>query len=54
MIWSLGSFGDLPKEVDEAWRMQSGVLQIWKANEDMTLRSPLVAGVWRAQVHWVD
>ena len=34
--------------------MQSGVLQIWKASEDMTLRSPLVAGAWRAQVHWVD
>ena len=27
---------------------------IWKANEDKTPRSPLVAGAWRAQVHWVD
>ena len=27
MFWSLGSFGDLPKEVDETWWMQSDVLQ---------------------------
>ena len=27
---------------------------IQKASEDMTLRSPLVAGAWRAQVHGVD
>ena len=27
VFWSLESFGDLPKEVDEAWRMQSGVLR---------------------------
>ena len=26
-FWNLGNFGDLPKEVSEAWRMQSGVLQ---------------------------
>ena len=26
VFWSLGSFGDLPKEVDETWRMQSDVL----------------------------
>jgi len=24
VLWSLGSFGDLPKEAGEAWRMQSG------------------------------
>ena len=28
--------------------------EIRKAREDMTLRSPLVAGAWRAQVLWVD
>ena len=27
VFWSLGSFGDLPKEVSEAWRMQSSVLR---------------------------
>ena len=27
---------------------------IWKVSEDKTPRSPLVAGAWRAQVHWVD
>ena len=27
MFWSLGSFGDLPKEASEAWRMQSGLLR---------------------------
>ena len=27
VFWSLGSFGDLPKEASEAWRMQSGVLR---------------------------
>ena len=27
---------------------------IQKAKEDMTPRSSLVAGVWKAQVHWVD
>ena len=27
---------------------------IQKAREDMTLRILLVAGAWRAQVHWVD
>ena len=27
VFWSLGSFGDLPKEVGEAWRMQLGVLR---------------------------
>ena len=27
VFWSLGSFGDLPKESGEAWRMQSGVLR---------------------------
>ena len=27
MFWSLGSFGDLSKEVYKAWRMQSGVLR---------------------------
>ena len=27
---------------------------IQKASEDMTPRSPLVAGAWRAQVHGVD
>ena len=26
VFWSLGSFGDLPKEVDETWWMQSDVL----------------------------
>ena len=26
VFWSLGSFGDLPQEAGEAWRMQSGVL----------------------------
>ena len=28
--------------------------EIQKAREDMTPRSSLVAGAWRAQVHWVD
>ena len=27
---------------------------IWKVREDMTLRSLLVVGAWRVQVHWVD
>ena len=27
MFWSLGSFGDLPKEVGVAWWMQLGVLR---------------------------
>ena len=27
VFWSLGSFGDLPKEASEAWQMQSGVLR---------------------------
>ena len=27
MFWSLGNFGDLPKEVGEAWWMQSGILR---------------------------
>ena len=27
VFWSLRSFGDLPREVGEAWQMQSGVLQ---------------------------
>ena len=27
VFWRLGSFGNLPKEADEAWRMQSGVLR---------------------------
>ena len=27
---------------------------IQNASEDKTTRSSLVAGVWRAQVHWVD
>ena len=27
VFWSLGGFGDLPKETDKAWRMQSGILQ---------------------------
>ena len=27
VFWSLGSFGDLPKEVDEAWWMQLGILR---------------------------
>ena len=26
VFWSLGNFGDLPKEVGETWQMQSGVL----------------------------
>ena len=28
--------------------------RIQKAREDIIPRSPLVAGAWRAQVHWVD
>ena len=43
--------GDMPKEASEAWRMQSGYCGIRKVREDMTPRSPLVAGAWRAQVH---
>ena len=31
MFWSLGSFGDLPKEAGEAWRMQSGILRDLKS-----------------------
>ena len=27
VFWSLGSFGELPKEAGETWQMQSGVLQ---------------------------
>jgi len=27
MFWSLGNFGDLPKEAGGAWWMQSGVLR---------------------------
>ena len=27
---------------------------IWKAREDKTPKSPLVAGAWRAQVYGVD
>ena len=27
---------------------------IQKVSEDKTMRSPLVVGVWRAQVYWVD
>ena len=35
----------------DAIRLNSGIR---KANEDKTLKSPLVAGVWRAQVHEID
>ena len=28
--------------------------EIWKASEDKIPRSPLVAGGWKAQVHWID
>ena len=28
--------------------------EIRKAREDITPKSPLVAGAWRAQVHWLD
>ena len=28
--------------------------RIWKVREDKTPTSPLVVGVWRAQVHGVD
>ena len=27
VFWNLGSFGNLPKEAGEAWRMQSGILR---------------------------
>ena len=28
--------------------------EIQKTSEDKTPKSPLVAGVWRVQVHWVN
>ena len=37
------------------WWMQSGwIARFEKAREDKIPRSQLVAGAWRAQVHWVD
>ena len=43
MFWSLGSFGDFPKEAGESWQMQSSVLwDLESYREDMTPRNPLV------------
>ena len=43
MFWSLGSFGDFPKEAGESWQMQSRVLwDLESYREDMTPRNPLV------------
>ena len=54
VFWSLGSFVDFPKEADEAWRMQSGVLRDPKSQRRQSSLSQLVARDWRAQVHWID
>ena len=52
---NLGSICDLPKEVGEdQWMQSGGIVGIKKASENKTSRSPLVAGVWRAQVHQVN
>ena len=40
MFWSLGSFGDLPKEVGEAWWMQSGILQDSESQKRHGSRKP--------------
>ena len=53
MFWNLESFGDFPKEASEAWQMHSSN-GIQKIGEDKTMRNPLVAGGWRAQVYWVN
>ena len=46
----LGSIGRSQSLID-AIRLNYG---IWKAREDKTPRSSLVAGVWKAQVHGVN
>ena len=46
----LGSSGRSQRVVDAiGWNCG-----MQKASEDKILRSPLVVGAWRAQVHWVD
>ena len=47
----LGIYQKKPVRLDGCNRAYCG---IWKVREDMTLRSPLVVGAWRVQVHWVD
>ena len=47
----VGLFQIKPIRLDYAiWRF----CKIWEASEDKTSRSPLVAGIWRVQVFWVD
>ena len=45
MLWSLGSFGYLPKEAGGLVDVIRRIAGSEKASEDKILRSPLVAGV---------
>ena len=54
VIWSLGSFGDLPKEAGKAWRMQSDVLQDSKSQRRHDSEKSVGSRSLRVQVHWVD
>ena len=47
MFWSLGSFGELPKESGEAWQMHSGVLQDPQARQDTVSRILVGVGAQR-------
>ena len=55
VFWSLGSFGELPKEAGEAWWMQSGVLRdpVSQRRQRLGVTS-LEQEAWRAQVHQLD
>ena len=50
---NLGSFGDLPKRPVRFGGCNQAYCGIWKVRENMTPKSPLVVGAWRAQVHRV-
>ena len=55
VFWSLGSFGELPKEVGETWWMQSGVLRDPVSQRRKRFGVTLLEQeAWRAQVQWVD
>ena len=55
VFWSLGSFGELPKEAGEAWWMKSGILRDSVSQRRQRFGVTLSKQeAWRAQVYWVD
>ena len=46
--------GICQKKLVRLGRYNQAYCRIWKTSKDKTPRSSLVAGVWRAQVHWIE